>query len=107
MRKGTTRRSFRLGDQIMRELGEIVVCDARDPRLEFLNITGVRMNSDLNIAEVLYTHIEGPSAELDKALEGATGYLRSELGRRLKLRFVPELRFIWDEYLEKMVYDQE
>ncbi len=105
MRKGTTRRSHRLGDQIMRELAEIVVKDMRDPRLEFLNITGVRMNSDLNVAEVLYTHINGRTPDLEEALEGARGFLRSELGRRLKLKYVPELRFIWDEFLEKMVYD--
>lgn len=106
MRKGTTRRSQRMGDQIMRELADIIVKKSRDPRLEFLNITGVRMNKDLNIAEVLYTHINGPSPELEKALEGAGGYMRSELGRRLKLKYVPELRFIWDEFLEKMVYDK-
>ncbi|MFP4657303.1 MAG: 30S ribosome-binding factor RbfA [Desulfonatronovibrionaceae bacterium] len=105
MRKGTTRRSYRLGDQIMRELAEIVVKDIRDPRLEFLNITGVRMNSDLNVAEVMYTHINGHTPDLDQALHGASGFLRSELGRRLKLKYVPALRFVWDEFLEKMVYD--
>jgi ribosome-binding factor A len=94
-----------MADEIMRELGRIIVEDSQDPRLEFLTITGVRLNRDLSIAEVLYTHYQGQSADLEKSLKKAGGFLRSSLGKNLKLRYVPELRFIWDSFVQEMVYD--
>ncbi|HKK34325.1 MAG TPA: 30S ribosome-binding factor RbfA [Desulfomicrobiaceae bacterium] len=107
MQRATTRRSQRMSDQIMRELSRILVEEIQDPRLEMLSITGVRMNRDFSIAEVLYTHIKGQEAipEIEKGLAKAKGYLRSQLGRRLTLRGVPDLRFTWDTFLEEMVYD--
>ncbi len=105
MRPSTTRRSSRMADEIMRELGRIIVEESQDPRLEFLTITGVRLNKDFSIAEVLYTHYQGQSPELDKSLKKAGGFFRSSLGKNLKLRYVPELRFIWDSFVEEMVYD--
>jgi len=94
-----------MADEIMRELGRIIVEESQDPRLEFLTITGVRLNRDLSIAEVLYTHYQGQSADLEKSLKKAGGFLRSSLGKNLKLRYVPELRFIWDSFVQEMVYD--
>lgn len=105
MRASTTRRSSRMADEIMRELGRIIVEESQDPRLEFLTITGVRLNKDFSIAEILYTHFQGQSAELQKSLKKAKGFLRSNLGKNLKLRYVPELRFTWDSFVEEMVYD--
>jgi len=105
MQHATSRRAVRMADSIMRELGRIIVEEARDPRLSLLTVTGVRMNRDLSVALVLYTHFQGPSPELEQALKSARGYLRSSLGHNLKLRYVPELRFEWDAYLEEMVYD--
>lgn len=106
MQAATTRRSSRMADEIMRELGRIIVEESQDPRLEFLTITGVRMNKDFSIAEVLYTHFEGHSADLEKSLKKARGFLRSRMGKNLKLRYVPELRFTWDSFIEEMVYDE-
>lgn len=105
MKASTTRRSSRMADEIMRELGRIIVQESQDPRLELLTITGVRMNKDLSIAEVLYTHIHGHSSELEAGLKKARGFLRSNLGKNMKLRYVPELRFTWDSFVEDMVYD--
>ena len=105
MQPASSRRATRMADSIMRELGRIIVEEARDPRLNLVTITGVLMNKDLSIARVTYTHIQGPSPELEKALSSARGFLRSSLGRNLKMRYVPELRFEWDTYLQEMVYD--
>lgn len=105
MRVSTTRRSSRMADEIMRELGRIIVEESQDPRLEFLTITGVRLNRDFSIAEVLYTHYQGRSDDLDDSLKKAKGFLRTSLGKSLKLRCVPELRFIWDSFVQEMVYE--
>lgn len=108
MKTSGTRRAVRLADQIMRELSVILTQESADPRLTMVNITAVRMNSDLTVAEVLYT-VWGSAEEksgVSKALAAAASYLRGHIGRRLKLKYVPELRFSPDTYLEKMVYDR-
>ncbi len=105
MQPATSRRATRMADSIMRELGRIILEEAQDPRLDLVTITGVRMNKDLSIALVLYTHYQGHSQELEQALSSARGFFRSSLGHHLKMRYVPELRFEWDNYLEDMIYD--
>jgi len=107
MQRATTRRSERMADQIMRELSRILVEEIQDPRLSLLTISGVRMNRDFSIAEVLYTHINGREGipDIEKGLSKAKGYLRSQLGKRLKMRAIPDLRFTWDTFLEEMVYE--
>lgn len=106
MKQGGSRRSNRLGDQIMRELAELLVEEVRDPRLELVSISGVAMNADMSIARVMYT-LSGDEkrlADAAKAFEQAKGFLRSSLGKRLRLRYLPDLRFARDEFLEEMVY---
>jgi len=107
MRRATSRRTARLADMIMHELARIMVEDIQDPRLQLITISGVRLNRDMSVAEVLYTHIHGQSEDITQALSKAKGFLRSSLGQKLRLRFVPELRFVWDTFLEEMVYDQK
>ncbi len=92
----------------MREVAEMLSTEAADPRLASVTISGVRMNPDLSVAEVLYTvGPGGDRAEAEAALAKAGGYLRGKLGRRLKSKFVPELRFAHDEYLEDVIYGQK
>lgn len=106
MKTSSSRRSIRLSDQIQQEIGILLLEDIQDPRLELVTISGVRMNRDLKIAEVLYTMSGGPEreAEVQTALEHAAGFLRSSLGRRLELRYIPQLRFTRDQFLEDMIY---
>lgn len=109
MKSATSRRSIRMGDQIMRELATMLLEDIRDPRLDMVTISGVKLNRDLKIAKVLFT-MSGDSErvnEAQEAFEKASGFLRSGLGKRLKLKYVPELRFIFDEFLEEMVYGKQ
>ncbi|MBN2139452.1 MAG: 30S ribosome-binding factor RbfA [Desulfovibrionaceae bacterium] len=106
MKISGSRRSARLGDQIMRELATMLAEKIQDPRLNMVTLSGVRMNTDLRVAEVLFTMGAGPASrdEVQAALAKAAGRLRSGLGRRLRLRYLPELRFVHDDFLEDTVY---
>lgn len=84
----------------------MLVEEIADPRLSLVTISGARLNADMSIAEVFYT-VYGDDARLrdvEAALEHAKGFLRSRLGKRLRLRYLPDLRFRRDEFLETMVY---
>ena len=104
--EGPSRRSIRMADQIMRELALMLAEDIADPRLELVTISGVRINADLSVATVYYT-LHGDEErikEVKDALYQAKGFLRSNLGRRIKVKFVPDLRFEYDNFLEAIVY---
>lgn len=107
MRKATSRRAFRLEEHIKKELSRILMEDIQDPRLELVTISGVRLNSDLTVAEVLYTHASDADKkeEAHQGLSSAKGRIRHLLGQSMKQKFVPELRFKWDDFLETMIYD--
>lgn len=106
MKVSSGRRASRMGDQIMRELANMLLEESQDPRLAKVTLSGVRMNSNLRVAEVLYTLSGGEEnlKDAEAALQKAKGFLRSGLGRRLKLRYLPELRFVYDSFLEDMIY---
>jgi len=106
MKASTSRRAVSMGNQVMREVATLLVEEAQDPRLQLVTLSGVRMNANLRIAEIFYT-VSGDEAhrkEVQAGLEKASGFLRSQIGRRLKLQFTPELRFIFDDFLEDVVY---
>ena len=96
-------RRQRLGDQIRVELAMLLQQEVRDPRLGFVTVTEVRMSPDLKHARV-YVSIFGDEvskeASLD-VLDRARGFLRSRIGSRLEIRYVPELRFVIDETLDE------
>ncbi len=78
--------------------------EVKDPRVsKLLSIVKVDVSGDLSYATVYVSAIEGFEATVSsvKALKGAAGYLRRELGARLKLRKVPELRFVADDSIEQ------
>lgn len=81
-----------------------ILRDVKDPRVsKLLSIVKVDVSGDLSYAAIYVSAIEGAekTAESVKALKGAAGFIRRELGARLKLRKVPELRFIADNSIEK------
>ncbi len=106
MHKANSRRATRLEESIIKELGRIFIEEVQDPRLNLVTISGARLNPDLSIAEILYTHSGLPQKQIEvqKALESAQGFLRTQLSKRLKIRYIPQLRFRWDNYLENMIY---
>ena len=98
----TDRRTARLNEQLKRELSGLIARKVRDPRIEGVLITDVRVTPDLWLARVFFRP-PGGEGEADEALHGleaASGFLRRELGRVLRIRRIPELRFLYDETLD-------
>jgi ribosome-binding factor A len=96
-------RSQRIADRIHEELSEMLIRQVQDPRLEGVTITGVRVDRELTFADIYISAIEG-SQRADEVISGfehASGFLRSELARKVELRTFPRLRFHWDPTLEK------
>lgn len=94
-------RAGRLGDLIQAELGDILLRRFKDPDKGFFTVTGVEVTRDLRLAKVFVSALT--PEELEKALsvlERAKGFLRSELGQRIRVRFLPELRFCPDRAAE-------
>ena len=100
MPQGT--RPERVGQEIRHELAELIARDVHDPGIGFLTITRVKLSSDLQNARVYYTTIGDDKARKDsgRALGRATPFLRCNIGKRLRLRHVPELQFVYDESIE-------
>jgi ribosome-binding factor A len=96
-------RPDRVGDQVRQELAELIARDVQDPGIGFLTITRVKLTPDLQQARVFYTTIgdDKQRAETAKALRRATPFLRRQVGRRLRLKHVPELQFFYDESIEQ------
>jgi ribosome-binding factor A len=87
-----------------REVAEILQSRVRDPRVSaMVSVTDVEVTQDLSFARVFVT-VLGPEAERQatfEALQHAAGFVRHELAEPLGLREVPELRFVYDESLER------
>jgi len=93
-------RPDRVGDQIRQELSELLSRGAvHDPGIGFITLTRVKVSPDLQLARVYYTTMGDEEArkQTAKALERATGFFRRQVGERLQLRRVPELKFQFDE----------
>jgi ribosome-binding factor A len=93
-------RPERVGDQIREALSEMLTRGAvHDPGIGFITLTRVKVSPDLQLARVYYSSLGDEKArqETARALERATPYLRRQVGSRVKLRRVPELKFQFDE----------
>ena|ERR1700690_1688458 len=93
-----SRRTEQIGEAIRESVAEIVAQGLKDPRIGFVTITRVEATPDLRQARVLFS-VLGDQAQKDKTLAGlkqAAGYIRREVGRRIQLRYTPELTFQYD-----------
>ncbi|HSI22524.1 MAG TPA: 30S ribosome-binding factor RbfA [Methylophilaceae bacterium] len=93
-------RSQRVAEQIQRELADLLQFEVKDPRVSMVTVTEVEVTGDLAHAKVYYSSTEG-SAELQKGLEKAAGFLRSQLSQRMLMRTVPQLHFVYDASIER------
>src|SRR5260221_4312705 len=94
-------RSQKLGGLIQRELSGLLQRELRDPRVGMITITAVDVSPDISHAKVLYTTLDPRHiAEAAKRLQRASGFLRSQLAKRIKLYTTPQLRFEYDESVE-------
>ena len=95
-------RPQKLGDQIQRELSELLAREVRDPRVGMVTITSVDVSPDLSHAKIFFTILEKQKLEETAlGLKRSAGFLRSQLARRIKLYTTPELRFVYDESVER------
>ena len=96
-------RSRRIADQVQRELADIVRLELKDPRVGMITITDVEVTPDYEHAKVFLTLL-GDAARAEEATRGlkrASGFLRTQLAHRLKLRTVPQLQFVYDSSVER------
>ncbi|HZK18153.1 MAG TPA: 30S ribosome-binding factor RbfA [Clostridia bacterium] len=92
-------RSERLAETVKKEVSDIITTTIKDPRVGFASITSVEVSGDLRHAKI-FVSVLGPDNEKEatlEALEHAKGFIRTELGRRVRLRHTPELIFYLDD----------
>ncbi|MDH5240559.1 MAG: 30S ribosome-binding factor RbfA [Gammaproteobacteria bacterium] len=92
-------RSKRLGNEVLRTLNELVRFETKDPSLKMVSLSSLELSRDLSVARVYFSLLDpnGDPAPVQEGLERASGFLRSRLGREVKIRHVPELRFAHDD----------
>ena len=89
----------RVGEQMKKELGEIISRKIKDPRIGFVTVTDVEVTGDLQQAKV-YISVLGDEEQRENTLKGlakAKGFIRTEIGQRIRLRKTPEIIFEFDE----------
>ncbi|MBO1510369.1 30S ribosome-binding factor RbfA [Metabacillus bambusae] len=92
-------RANRVGEQMKKELGDIIGRKIKDPRIGFVTVTDVSVSGDLQIAKV-FISVLGDEEQRQNTLKGlakAKGFIRSEIGQRIRLRKTPEIQFEFDE----------
>lgn len=97
-----TLRANRVGEQMKKELGEIIGQKVKDPRIGFVTVTDVEVTGDLQQATV-FISVLGTDSEKEATLMGlskAKGFIRSEIGKRIRLRKTPEIEFAFDDSVE-------
>ena len=100
-------RTSRISEEIKKELGSIIQHELKDPRLpDFTSVVSVSVSKDLRHAKIRIS-VLGDETQKKNAIEGltsASGFVRKELGRRIKIRYIPELHFELDNSIEHGVY---
>lgn len=95
-------RPQKVGDQIQRELSELIQREVRDPRVGLVTLTGVDMSPDCAHATIRFTCLDPAHAgDAERGLARASGYLRTALGQRLRLYSTPSLHFVYDASIER------
>jgi len=100
--KRHSQRAERVADQVQRELAVLLRDEVKDPRVGRITITSVEVSADLSHAKVFFTLFE--KDKLEDTLHGlkrSAGFLRSQLARRISMYTTPELRFEYDESVER------
>ncbi len=103
-RQNAAIRHKRVAGRIQQILGELIQFEVSDPRVSLLTITEVRVDRELEYANVWVCTLDGSSDSVDQVMEGlrsASGFLRRELAKRLQSRHTPQLKFHWDHLPEE------
>ena len=97
-------RNERVASAILREAADVLQHSVKDPRVKSATVTEVSVNSDLRDARIFVSFLTNDEKAVKEAMEGlnkAKGFIRSELASRLKLRYMPEIHFIFDSLLSE------
>jgi len=103
-RPGGSSRGVRVSEQVHHELAELVRGELKDPRVGMVTITGVELTPDYAYATVYFSVLPDDDTAVAETLAGlrrASGFLRSQLGRRVRIHTTPELRFVHDRSTER------
>ena len=100
-----SKRSDKVSDLLKKEISLIISSEIKDPRLQNINITAVKVSDDIGIATVFYTvigeSIQKTQSNIDsKILEKLSGMIRSNLAKKIKIRRIPKIKFRFDESIE-------
>ena len=92
-------RSEKVSHQLKREISQILHDEVKDPRIGFITVTKVEITRDLRFAKIYYSVLgtEKDQEASNEALVSAKGFIRGLIGRRLQLRFTPEIDFVLDK----------
>ena len=112
-------RATRVAEQMQRELGDLLMFEVKDPRIGMVTITAVEVTGDMAHAKVFYSAPQAKSIEvkpvktkpsavnfaktlqsIQNGLENSAGYLRTQIAKRMLLRTVPQLHFVYDESID-------
>ena len=102
-------RSTRVAEQMQRELADLLMFEVKDPRVTMVTITAVEVTGDMAHAKVFYTASQSKVTQANHAkhlqtiqngLEKSAGYLRTQVAKRMLLRTVPQLHFVYDESID-------
>jgi ribosome-binding factor A len=96
-------RNQRIAEQIQRELADLLQFEVKDPRVNMVTLTEVEVSGDLAHAKIHFTASEH-TKELDTGLQKASGFLRTQLSKRMLMRTVPELHFVYDASIDRGMY---
>jgi ribosome-binding factor A len=103
------KRSEKVGDLIQKEISQMLLKSIKDPRIGFVTITRVTVSEDCRFAKV-YFSVAGTQAQRESSMQGldsAKGYVRKELGRRIRLRYTPDIVFQFDPSIEYAIHVEE
>ena len=103
------KRSEKVADLIQKEISQMLVKSIKDPRIGFVTITRVSVSEDCRFAKV-YFSVAGTPVERKRSMEGlhsAKGFVRRELGCRIRLRYTPEILFQFDPSIEYAIHMEE
>lgn len=98
-------RSRRIGDQIHKDLADLISRELKDPRLGMVTITAVEVTNDYSHAKIHVSSLQGKEVlqRSLEALQDAAGFLRNQLGKRLSIRILPALHFVADVSLDRAI----
>lgn len=104
-----SKRAERVSDLLQREISDILLRKVKDPRLHSITITRIRTSRDLRHARVHYCTLSSSAGRhsVEMGLTQARGFIKRELGQRIRLRYMPEIEFIWDDSFEYAAHIEE